>query len=83
MKGYETLNAPPVREESLSNRVRRADLDTKDLPERKLNLKLTDVIDLGHKRCTSSLAFHPYEDLLVAADDVDEISVCTVKNDAK
>lgn len=76
VKGYETLNAPPISDESLSNRVRRADLDTKVLPERKLDLALKTVIDLGHKRLTSALAFHPYEPLLVAADDVDGISVC-------
>lgn len=83
VKGYETLNAPPVPQESLSNRARRADLDTKEPPERKLDLKLKTVLDLGHKRYTSSLAFHPYEPLLVAADDRDGISVCDFEDDFK
>lgn len=77
MKGYQTLGAPPPREESLLKRVRRrADLDTEEAPPRKLELALKTVLDLGHKRYTSSLAFHPYEPLLVAADDENQISLC-------
>lgn len=76
MKGYETLGAPQKREESLLNRVRRADLDTEEPPPRKLELALKTVLDLGHKACASSLAFHPYEPLLVAADDMSTISIC-------
>ena len=67
--------APPISDESLSNRARRADLDTKGPPERKLDLTLKTVIDLGHKCLASALAFHPYEPLLVATDDEDGVSV--------
>lgn len=79
----ETLTAPPALEESLSKRVRRADFNPQKLQQRKLDLTLKTVLDLGHKRCTSSLAFHPYEPLLIAADDRNEISVCNFEEGVK
>lgn len=76
VKGIETLAAPPVRQESLSDRVRRADLDDQEASKRNsLELSFHSVVDLGDKRCTKSLAFHPYEPLLVASDDEDCISI--------
>ncbi|CAM9372062.1 unnamed protein product [Scytosiphon promiscuus] len=79
-----TLTAPPIREESLSDRVRRADFnDYEPYMRKSLELPFHSVVDLGDRKCTKSLAFHPYEALLVAADDENSISICNFEEGKK
>ena len=72
-----------VREEPVPAVCSQPEFNAEEPQQRKVKLNFNTILNIDNGRCPSMLAFHPYEPLLVSADDKDGVSVCNFKEDVR